>query len=452
MAGPRFPGFDTLSLHGGQRADAATRARAVPIYDTVAFVFEDSDVAASRFDIARSGHVYSRISNPTVAVLEERLAALEQGVGAVATATGMAAIHLAITTVASAGSHIVASRSLYGGTHNLLSYTLPRFGIETSFVDPRDPSAFSAAVRDETVLMFAETIGNPRCEVLDVPEVARRAHEAGVPLVLDATLTTPYLMQPLGLGADVVVHSLTKFIGGHGVTLGGAVIDGGRFDWGRSPARFPTLAEPYEGFHGLNFAEEFGPTAFVMRARREGLRDFGAALAPPSAFQLLQGLETLPLRMQRHVSNACRVAEFLDGHEAVSNVTYPALPTHPDHALAARLLPRGAGAVFSFEKSAADAPRAAPSSRAWACSRISPTSATRSRWSSIRPPPRTAAWTRTRCAPRGSPRGWYACRSVSRTRTTWWRISPRRSTAHRNRCFDGFPGRREEGVRGRLRA
>lgn len=349
MSGPRYPAFDTLSLHAGQRPDASFGSRAVPIYQTVAFVFEDSDMAASRFDIARSGHVYSRISNPTVAVLEERLAALEKGVGAVATASGMAAIHLALTTIASAGSHLVASQALYGGTHNLLRYTLPRFGIETTFVDPREPDAFAAAVRDNTVAMFAETVANPRCEVLNVPAVAARAHAAGLPLIIDATLTTPYLMQPLELGADIVVHSLTKFIGGHGVMLGGAVIDGGRFDWQQSTRRFATLCAPYDGFHDLNFAEEFGPQAYIMRARREGLRDFGAALAPASAFQLLQGLETLSLRMQRHVENAVTIAEFLATQEAVSGVTHPCLPNHPDHALAGQLLPRGSGAVFSFD-------------------------------------------------------------------------------------------------------
>ena len=349
MSGPRYPAFDTLSLHAGQRPDASFGSRAVPIYQTVAFVFEDSDMAASRFDIARSGHVYSRLSNPTVAVLEERLAALEKGVGAVATASGMAAIHLALTTIASAGSHLVASQALYGGTHNLLRYTLPRFGIETTFVDPREPDAFAAAVRDNTVAMFAETVANPRCEVLNVPAVAARAHAAGLPLIIDATLTTPYLMQPLELGADIVVHSLTKFIGGHGVMLGGAVIDGGRFDWQQSTRRFATLCAPYDGFHDLNFAEEFGPQAYIIRARREGLRDFGAALAPASAFQLLQGLETLSLRMQRHVENAVTIAKFLAKQEAVSGVTHPCLPDHPDHALAGQLLPRGSGAVFSFD-------------------------------------------------------------------------------------------------------
>ena len=349
MPGPSYPGFDTLSLHAGQRPDTSFGSRAVPIYQTVAFVFEDSDIAASRFDLARSGHVYSRISNPTVAVLEERLAALEKGVGAVATASGMAAIHLALTTIAGAGSHIVASQALYGGTHNLLRYTLPRFGIDTTFVDPRDPDAFAVAVRDNTVAMFAETVANPRCEVLNVPAVAARARAAGLPLIIDATLTTPYLMQPLELGADIVVHSLTKFIGGHGVVLGGAVIDGGRFDWAQSTRRFGTLCAPYDGFHDLNFVEEFGPQAYIMRARREGLRDFGAALAPASAFQLLQGVETLPLRMQRHVENAVTVAKFLAQHDAVSGVTHPCLPEHPDHVLAGQLLPRGSGAVFSFE-------------------------------------------------------------------------------------------------------
>ena len=349
MPGPKYLGFDTLALHAGQEPDATTGARAQPIYQTVAYVFRDQDEAASRFDIARSGYVYSRIGNPTVAVLEERLAMLENGVGAVATASGMAAIHLAITTLASSGSHIVASRALYGGTHNLLSYTLPRFGVTTTFVDPRDPDAFAAAVRPETVLMFAETVANPRCEVVDIPAVSARAHAAGVPLVIDSTLTTPALIKPLELGADLVVHSLTKFIGGHGATLGGVLVDGGRFDWLSAPARFPTLCEPYAGFHDIEFAREFGPTAFVIRARREGLRDFGAVLPAQSAFDLLQGLETLALRMDRHVANAQRVAEFLAAQDGVTNVSLPTLAGHPDHELARRLLPRGSGAVFSFE-------------------------------------------------------------------------------------------------------
>ena len=349
MSGPKYLGFDTLSLHAGQQPDPVTGSRAVPVYQTVSFVFTDSDQAASRFDIARSGHVYSRISNPTVAVLEERLASLEKGVGAVATASGMAAIHLAVATLAGSGSHIVASRSLYGGTHNLFSYTLPRFAIETTFVDPRDDNAFRAAIRENTMMIYAETIGNPRCEVLDVPKIAALAHEHGLPLILDSTLTTPYLMQPIELGADIVVHSLTKFIGGHGIAMGGAVVDGGRFEWEQNAERFATLCEPYDGFHGLNFVEEFGPSAFIIRARREGLRDFGAVMSPSTALHLLQGLETLPLRMARHVENAQTVAAFLSEHEAVSQVTHPALPDHPDHELAQRLMPRGAGAVFSFD-------------------------------------------------------------------------------------------------------
>lgn len=349
MSAPKYPGFDTLALHAGQQPDAVFGSRAVPVYQTVSYVFDDHDTAASRFDIARSGYVYSRIANPTVAVLEERLAMLEDGVGAVATASGMAAIHLAITTLAGQGAHIVASRALYGGTHNLLSYTLPRFGIETTFVDPRDPAAFAAAIRPETVLLFTETVANPGGEVADLPSLADVAHSNNLPLVVDATLSTPYLIKPLQHGADIVVHSLTKFIGGHGTTIGGVVIDGGQFDWRCAPERFAGLCEPYAGFHDINFVDEFGPAAFITRARREGLRDFGAVLSPASAQQLLLGVETLALRMARHVENATTISEFLEAHEAVSAVHYPGLSSHPDHALAEQLMPRGAGAVFGFE-------------------------------------------------------------------------------------------------------
>ncbi len=342
------PGFDTLALHAGQRPDPATGARATPIYQSTSFVFDDGDQAASLFDVARAGHVYSRISNPTVGVLEERVAALEGGVGAVCAASGMAAIHLGLATLAGSGSHIVASRSLYGGTHNLLSYTLPRFGVETTFVDPRDPDAFAAAIRPETRVIFGEIVGNPLGEILDVARVAEIAHAAGLPLMLDATLTTPWLMRPFEHGADIVVHSLTKFMGGHGIAVGGAIVDSGRFDWAAS-GRFPELSEPYAGFHGMNFVEEFGPAAFVMRVRKEGLRDFGASLSPHNAFHLLQGLETLPMRMQRHIENAHRVVDYLNDHEQVSIVNHPRVPSHPDHALANTQLPRGAGAVFSFE-------------------------------------------------------------------------------------------------------
>ncbi|HEY6862959.1 MAG TPA: O-acetylhomoserine aminocarboxypropyltransferase [Burkholderiales bacterium] len=347
MAAPRPLQFDTLTLHAGQQPDPLTGARATPIYFTTSFVFRDADHAAALFDMERAGHVYSRISNPTNAVLEERIAALEGGVGAIATASGQAALHLAIATLMGAGSHIVASRSLYGGSHNLLSYTLPRFGIETTFVDPRDLGAWRDAVRPSTRLFFGETLGNPGLDVLDVAAVAELAHAAKVPLLVDSTFTTPYLLRPFDHGADLVVHSATKFLGGHGVAIGGVLVDGGSFDWDAS-GKFPELTEPYGGFHGMDFTEESTVAAFLLRARREGLRDFGACMSPATAFQILQGVETLPLRMQRHVENARKVIAFLSGHPAVASIAYPELPSHPDHALARRLLPRGCGAVFSF--------------------------------------------------------------------------------------------------------
>ena len=346
--GPRPTGFDTLALHAGQKPDAATGARATPIYQSASFVFPDSDFAVGLFNIERAGHVYSRLSNPTNAVLEERISALEHGVAGIAVASGQAAMHLAVSTICSAGDHIVASRSLYGGTHNLLQYTLPRFGIETTFVDPRSPSAFGSAIRDNTRLVFGEILGNPGLEVLDVPAVAKVAHDADLPLLVDSTFATPYLCKPIDLGADLVFHSATKFLSGHGIVIGGLVIDGGTFDWEAS-GKFPTLTEPYEGFHDLVFAEEFGPQAFIVRARREGLRDFGACMSPTTAFHVLQGLETLPIRMEKHVANTREVVGFLDQHEAVESVSYPELPSHPDHDLSARLLPKGAGAVFSFD-------------------------------------------------------------------------------------------------------
>jgi len=339
--------FATLALHAGQRPDPATGARAVPIYQTTSFVFGSSDEAAALFNLEQPGHVYSRISNPTVAVLEERLAALEGGVGAICTASGQAALHLAIATLMGAGGHIVASASLYGGSTNLLKLTLPRFGIETTFVEPRDLAGFAAAIRSETRLVFAECIGNPGLEVTDLPRLADLAHDHGLPLMVDATFVTPYLMQPLELGADLVMHSATKWLGGHGTAIGGALIDGGRFDWAGA-ARFPTLSEPYAGYHGINFAEEYGPAAFIQRARAEGLRDFGACMAPMTAFQILQGVETLPLRMARHMENTGRLVDFLAGHEAIAWVNHPSRPEHPDHALAAQLLPRGAGSIVSF--------------------------------------------------------------------------------------------------------
>ncbi|HYM02929.1 MAG TPA: O-acetylhomoserine aminocarboxypropyltransferase [Stellaceae bacterium] len=347
MPDAKFPKFATLSLHAGQRPDPATGARAVPIYQTTSYVFRDSDHAAALFNLEEPGYIYSRIANPTVAVLEERLAALEGGVGAVCTASGQAALHLAVATLMGAGSHIVAATSLYGGSLNLLKLTLPRFGITTSFVDPRDPGAFRAAIRPETRLLFAEILGNPGLEVLDVPAVAAVAHAAGLPLLIDATFATPFLCRPIEHGCDIVMHSVTKWLGGHGVAIGGALIDGGRFDWEAS-GKFPTLTAPYAGYHGIDFAEEFGPQAFIMRARAEGLRDFGACMAPATAFHLLQGVETLPLRMTQHMQNTRRILEFLEASDAVAWVIHPDLSSHPDHALARRLLPRGAGSIVSF--------------------------------------------------------------------------------------------------------
>jgi O-acetylhomoserine (thiol)-lyase len=351
MSKPTTHRFDTMSLHAGAQPDPATGARATPIYQSASFVFPDSDHAAALFNMERAGHVYSRISNPTVAVLEERVAALEGGVGAIGTASGQAALHLAIVTLLGAGSHIVASRSLYGGSHNLLDYTLPRFGIETTFVDPRDIDAWRAAVRPSTRLCFGETLGNPGLDVLDIPRVAEVAHEHGLPLLVDSTFTTPWLARPFEHGADLVFHSATKFLSGHGVVIGGVLVDSGRFDWGAGAARgkFPTLTEPYRGFHEMVFSEESTTAAFLLRARREGVRDFGACMAPFTAFQILQGIETLPLRMARHVENARAIVAFLAAHPLVAQVGYPELPGHPDHALAQRLLPRGCGAVFSFD-------------------------------------------------------------------------------------------------------
>jgi O-acetylhomoserine (thiol)-lyase len=347
MAEAKFPRFDTLSLHAGQHPDPATGARAVPIYQTTSYVFRGVEHAASLFNLERAGHIYSRISNPTVAVLEERIAALEGGVGAVATASGQAALHLAIATLMGAGGHIVSSRSIYGGSHNLFSHTLPRFGITASFVDPRDLAGFRDAIRPETRLLFGESLGNPGLEVLDIAGIAGIAHQAGLPLLVDSTFATPYLLRPFEHGADLVMHSATKWLGGHGVAIGGVIVDSGRFDWEGS-GKFPTLTEPYAGYHGLDFAEEYGPEAFLMRARAEGLRDFGACMSPTTAFHILQGVETLPLRMAKHVANARSVAGFLAGHPAVGWVAYPELPSHPDHNLARVMMPNGAGSMVTF--------------------------------------------------------------------------------------------------------
>ncbi len=344
---PKYLRPDTLVLHAGQRPDPVTGARAVPIYQTTSYVFDDTEQAASLFNLERAGHIYSRISNPTVAVLEERIAALEGGVGAVCTASGQAALHLTVATLMDAGSHIVSSASIYGGSHNLFAHTLPRFGIETSFVDPRDPKAFADAIQPNTRLIYGETLGNPSLEVMDIARIADIAHESGLPLMIDNTFATPCLFRPLEHGADIVMHSATKFLGGHGVAIGGVIVDGGTFDW-EATDKFPTLTEPYDGYHGLDFAEEFGPGAFIMRARAEGLRDFGACLSPTNAFYILQGVETLSTRVKRHVENARHIITFLESHDAVNWVSYPELASHPDHNLASTLLPDGCGSIFTF--------------------------------------------------------------------------------------------------------
>ncbi|MDP3690564.1 O-acetylhomoserine aminocarboxypropyltransferase [Bradyrhizobium sp.] len=347
MPGYSDPGFDTLALHAGAAPDPTTGARAVPIHLTTSFVFESSDHAAALFNLERAGHVYSRISNPTNAVFEQRMAALEGGIGAIAVASGQAALHLSVATLMGAGSHIVASTALYGGSQNLLHYTLRRFGIDTTFVKPGDLDGWRAAVRPNTKLFFGETVGNPGLDVLDIPAVSSIAHEAGVPLLVDSTLTSPWLIKPFEHGADLVYHSATKFLSGHGTVIGGVVVDGGSFDWEAS-GKFPELSQAYDGFHNMVFTEESTIGAFLLRARREGLRDFGACLSPTNAFQLLQGVETLGVRMDRHIANTHAVLEALTANKAVEWVLHPSLPNHPDHELAKTLLPRGAGSIVSF--------------------------------------------------------------------------------------------------------
>ena len=348
MPGYSDPGFDTLALHAGAAPDPTTGARAVPIHLSTSFVFESSEHAASLFNLERAGHVYSRISNPTNAVLEQRVSALEGGIGAIATSSGQAALHLAVATLMGAGSHIVASTALYGGSQNLLHYTLRRFGIDTTFVKPGDIDAWRAAIRPNTKLLFGETVGNPGMDVLDIPTVAQIAHEAAVPLLVDSTLTSPWLIKPFEHGADIIYHSATKFLSGHGTVIGGVVVDGGSFDWEKS-GKFPELSEAYEGFHNMVFTEESTVGAFLLRARREGLRDFGACMSPHTAWLILQGIETLPLRMAQHARNTEKVVQFLASHPFVSRVGHPMLESHPSYALAQKLLPRGAGSVFSFD-------------------------------------------------------------------------------------------------------
>lgn len=348
MSKQRGAGLNTLSLHAGQSPDRDFGARAVPIYMTSSYVFEDCDSAAALFNLEAPGHIYSRISNPTVAVLEERLAALEGGVAAVATSSGHAALFLAIATLMGSGGHIVSSRALYGGSANLYIHTLPRFGITTTLVDPIDLKAFEAAITPNTRLIYTEILGNPGLEVADIQGLAELAHRHGLPLMVDATFSSPALCRPIEWGADIVLHSATKWLGGHGLALGGILVDGGKFDWLANADKFPTLTRPDAAYHGVNFAEEYGPFAFAMRARAEGLRDFGAAISPMNAFLILQGVETLPLRMERHVQNAQKIAEWLEAQPEISWVSYPGLSSHPHHERAKQYFPKGAGSMLAF--------------------------------------------------------------------------------------------------------
>jgi len=344
--GEKKQGFETLSLHAGQAPDPATGSRAVPIYQTTSYVFRDTEHAANLFALKEPGNIYTRIMNPTVDVFEQRIAALEGGVGALATASGMAAITYAILNIAGSGDEIVTSSSLYGGTFNLFSTTLPKLGVKVKFVDASDPDNFRQAITDKTKAVFAETIGNPKMDVLDIEAVANIAHEAGLPLIIDNTFATPYLCRPFEFGADIVVHSATKFIGGHGTSIGGVIVDSGNFNW--KNGKFPGLTEPDPSYHGVRYADDIGPAAYIIKARVQLLRDTGAAISPFNAFLLLQGIETLPLRMERHSENALKVAQFLDQHEAVEWVNYPGLPNNAYYDAAQKYLPKGQGAIFTF--------------------------------------------------------------------------------------------------------
>ncbi|MBL4893050.1 MAG: O-acetylhomoserine aminocarboxypropyltransferase [Rhizobiaceae bacterium] len=342
-----FYDIETLALHAGHVPDSDHGSRAVPIHQTTSYVFKDADHAAALFNMEQGGHLYSRISNPTVAVLEQRLAALEGGAACVAKASGMAALHMATTMLVSAGDHIVSTSQLYGANINLLKNTLPRFGVETSFVAPRDLDAIKAAIKENSKFIFAELIGNPGLDVLDLEAVAKIADDAGIPLMIDATFNTPYLCKPLEYGANIIIQSVTKWLGGHGIAIGGAVIDGGNFNWGRND-KFPTLTSPHYALDGIVFWEEFGPVALTMRMRAEGMYNFGAALSPTNAFYLLQGIETLPLRMEKHMENTKALLEYLTNHEGVEWVRHPLLEDHPDYELAGKLMPKGAGSIIVF--------------------------------------------------------------------------------------------------------
>jgi O-acetylhomoserine (thiol)-lyase len=343
----RFYHFDTIALHAGQTVDSEFGARATPIYQTTSYVFPDTDFAASTFNLERGGHVYSRITNPTVSVLEQRIAALEGGSAAVCTASGMAATYCAITAILSQGDHIVASSQMYGGNISLMKNTLPRFGITATFVDPTDVEGFRAAIQDNTRLIYGELIGNPGLDILDLDTIAEIAQANHIPFMVDATFNTPYLCRCFDHGVNMTIHSVTKWMGGHGVAVGGVVVDGGNFDWGATD-KYPTITEPYAPFSGMNIWEEFGPAAFATRIRCEAMRDIGATMAPMNAFLLLQGLETLSLRMDKHISNTKELLEYLQAHDRVSWVNHPDLPSHSSHEMAKKYLPKGAGSIISF--------------------------------------------------------------------------------------------------------
>ncbi|MBD2844485.1 homocysteine synthase [Paenibacillus sp. IB182496] len=347
MSDTKKQSLATIAVHGGQEIDPTTMSRAVPIYQTTSYGFRDTEHAANLFGLKEFGNIYSRIMNPTNDVLEKRIAALEGGAAALAVASGQAAITYSILNIAGSGDEIVASASLYGGTYNLFSTTLPKLGVTVKFVDPSDPDNFRAALTDKTKAVYAETIGNPKGDVLDLEAVANIAHAHGVPLIVDNTFPTPYLCRPLEHGADIVVHSATKFIGGHGTSIGGLIVDGGSFDW-KASGKFPGLTEPDPSYHGVVYTEAVGPIAFIIKARVQLLRDMGAAMSPFNGFMFLQGLETLHLRMERHSANALRVAQFLEGHEAVEWVNYPGLSSHPSYDLAKKYMPEGQGAIMTF--------------------------------------------------------------------------------------------------------
>jgi len=339
--------FDTLSLHAGQTVDPEFGARAAPIYQTTSYVFPDTDTASSIFNLERGGHAYSRITNPTVGVLEQRIAALEGGSAAVCTASGMAATFCAITAILSQGDHIVASSQMYGGNISLMKNTLPRFGITTTFFDPTDIDGFTAAIQDNTKLIYGELIGNPGLDILDLEAIAAISGEKHIPFMVDATFNTPYLCKCFDYGANIAIHSITKWMGGHGAAIGGVIVDGGNFDWGATD-KYPTITEPYAPFSGMNIWEEFGPSAFATRIRAEAMRDFGASMSPMNAFLLLQGIETLSLRMDKHLSNTKAMLDFLSNHKQVTWVSHPDLPSHTSHELAKKYLPKGAGSIISF--------------------------------------------------------------------------------------------------------